>query len=165
MQWLWSLLYLFLWSHVVWWAFTLTFLSNTSILLPPSEQKSKLTKQQEDAFLFACLNYSDFTPKTQWPESARELYRPSDRRLSTKLLPTFADRGCHVIIVTDPYGRILGFLERGHYSLFQVAPQLYLRGWVDRRYSKISIKFNQATRRLNRDELHEWDQLTAPPEM
>jgi hypothetical protein len=30
---------------------------------------------------------------TQWPESASELYRPSDRRLSTKLVPTFADRG------------------------------------------------------------------------
>jgi hypothetical protein len=28
-----------------------------------------------------------------WPESTSELYRPSDRRLSTKLMPTFADRG------------------------------------------------------------------------
>jgi hypothetical protein len=26
------------------------------------------------------------------PESASELYRPSDRRLSAKLVPTFADR-------------------------------------------------------------------------
>jgi hypothetical protein len=31
-----------------------------------------------------------------------ELYRPSDRRLSGKWLPTFADRGCHVVSVTDP---------------------------------------------------------------
>jgi hypothetical protein len=30
--------------------------------------------------------------KTQWPEYASELYRPSDRRLSAKLVPTFADR-------------------------------------------------------------------------
>jgi hypothetical protein len=30
-------------------------------------------------------------------------------------LPTFADRGCHVVSVTDPYGRILGFLDRNHY--------------------------------------------------
>jgi CBS-domain-containing membrane protein len=66
--------------------------------------------------------------KTPWPESARELYRPSDRRLSAKLLPTFADRGCHVVSVTDPYGRILGFLDRSRYFFFQVAPQLYLRG-------------------------------------
>jgi hypothetical protein len=47
--------------------------------------------------------------KTPWPESVSELYRPSDRRLSAKLVPAFADRECHVIRVTDPYGRILGF--------------------------------------------------------
>jgi hypothetical protein len=29
---------------------------------------------------------------TPWPESASELYRPSDRRLSAKLVATFADR-------------------------------------------------------------------------
>jgi hypothetical protein len=27
--------------------------------------------------------------KTPWPQSASELYRPSDRRLSEKLVPTF----------------------------------------------------------------------------
>jgi hypothetical protein len=27
-------------------------------------------------------------------------------------VPTSADRGCHVVSVTDPYGRILGFLDR-----------------------------------------------------
>jgi hypothetical protein len=26
-----------------------------------------------------------------------------------------ADRGCHVVSVTDPYGRILGFLDRSRY--------------------------------------------------
>jgi hypothetical protein len=30
-------------------------------------------------------------------------------------LPTCADRGCHVVSVTDPYGRILGFLDRSRY--------------------------------------------------
>jgi hypothetical protein len=49
--------------------------------------------------------------KTPWSESASELYRPSDRRLSAKLVPIFADRGCHVVGVKDPYGRILGFLD------------------------------------------------------
>jgi hypothetical protein len=53
--------------------------------------------------------------KTPWSESANELYRPSDRRLSAKWLPTFADRRCHVVSVTDPYGRILGFLDRSRY--------------------------------------------------
>jgi hypothetical protein len=44
-------------------------------------------------------------------ESASELYRPSDRRLSAKLVPTFPEvRRCHVVSMTDPYGRILGFL-------------------------------------------------------
>jgi hypothetical protein len=46
--------------------------------------------------------------QTPWSESARELYPPSDRRLSAKWLPTFVDKGCHVVSVTDPYGRILG---------------------------------------------------------
>jgi hypothetical protein len=46
------------------------------------------------------------TLKTPWPESASELYRPRDRRLSAKLVLTFADRGCHVVSVTDPNGRI-----------------------------------------------------------
>jgi hypothetical protein len=34
--------------------------------------------------------------------SASELYRPSDRRLSAKLVSTFADRWCRVISATDP---------------------------------------------------------------
>jgi hypothetical protein len=71
------------------------------------------------------LDYKKITP---WPESARELYLPGDRSLSAKLEPTFADRECHVISVTDPYGRILGFLGRSRYFFFQVAPQLYSRG-------------------------------------
>jgi CBS-domain-containing membrane protein len=53
--------------------------------------------------------------QTPWSKSASELYRPSDRRLSAKLVPTFADRGCHVVSVTDSYGHILGFLDRSRY--------------------------------------------------
>jgi hypothetical protein len=36
-----------------------------------------------------------------------------------------------VVSVTDPYGRILGFLDRSRYFFFQIALQLYSRGWVD----------------------------------
>jgi hypothetical protein len=43
-----------------------------------------------------------------------------------------AERGCHVVSLTDPYGRILGFLDRSRYFFFQVAPQLYSRVWVNR---------------------------------
>jgi hypothetical protein len=49
-----------------------------------------------------------------WPESANELYRQSDHLLSVKLVPTFADRGCHAVSVTNPYGRILDFLDQKH---------------------------------------------------
>jgi hypothetical protein len=47
--------------------------------------------------------------------------KQADRRLSAKLVSTFAKRGCHVVSVTDPYGSVLGFLH------LQVAPQLYSR--------------------------------------
>jgi hypothetical protein len=39
-----------------------------------------------------------------------------------------ADIGCHVVTGTDPYGRILGFLDRSRFFFIQVAPQLYSRG-------------------------------------
>jgi hypothetical protein len=65
---------------------------------------------------------------TQWPQAASKLYRPSDSRLSAKLVSTFADIGCHVVSMTDPYGRILAFLDRSPYFFFQVAPQLCSRG-------------------------------------
>jgi hypothetical protein len=32
-----------------------------------------------------------------------------------RLVPTFAGRWCHVVSVTDPYGRVLGLLDRSHY--------------------------------------------------
>jgi hypothetical protein len=59
--------------------------------------------------------------------SVSELYRPSARRLSVKLLPPFADRGYRVVSSTDPYSRILGFLDRNRCYFFQVAPQLHSR--------------------------------------
>jgi hypothetical protein len=44
-----------------------------------------------------------------------------------KLATTFRARGCHVVSVTDPYGRILGFLERSRYYFFKATPPLHLR--------------------------------------
>jgi hypothetical protein len=55
-------------------------------------------QEESEAHSKALRGYSK---KTAWPESASELCRPSDRRLSAKLVPTFADRGCHVVSVTD----------------------------------------------------------------
>jgi hypothetical protein len=75
--------------------------------------------------------FSFLTKQTPWPESASELYRPSDRHFSSKLVPTFADGECHLVSVAVPYGRILGFLDWSRYFFFQVTPQLYSRDRVD----------------------------------
>jgi hypothetical protein len=81
--------------------------------------------------LLGLLHPEDGGSKTPWPESTSKLYRLSDRRLSAKLVPTFADRGCQVVSVTDPYSRILDSPDRSRYFSFQVAPKLYSRNWVD----------------------------------
>jgi hypothetical protein len=67
---------------------------------------------------------SHYTKKTPWSKYASKLYQLSDRRLLVKLVPTYVDRGCHVVSVTDPHGHILRFLDQRRYFFFQVAPQL-----------------------------------------
>jgi hypothetical protein len=60
----------------------------------------------------------------------RELYRPSDRRLSAKLVPTLADRGCRVVSATKPPQLLISvFLDRSRYFL-EIAPKLSSQGWV-----------------------------------
>jgi hypothetical protein len=52
-----------------------------------------------------------------------------ERTIPTERLPTFADRGYHVVVsVMGPYGNVHGFLDRSRYFFFQVAPQLYSQG-------------------------------------
>jgi CBS-domain-containing membrane protein len=47
---------------------------------------------------------------------ARERTIPTERQpLVGELIAKFADRGCHVVSVTDPYGSILGLLDRSRY--------------------------------------------------
>jgi hypothetical protein len=60
-------------------------------------------------------------------ESVSELFTERSP-LVGEVSATFADGGCHVVSMTYPYGRILGFLHWSRYSVFQVAPQLYSRG-------------------------------------
>jgi hypothetical protein len=77
-----------------------------------------------------CSDTSDNAPqysllrgqnRTPWSESASELYRPSDRRLSAKLMSTFADREVSRSQRDgSPYGRNLGFLDLCRYFLLQV---------------------------------------------
>jgi hypothetical protein len=46
-----------------------------------------------------------------------------ERTISTERPPLVCE-----VSATDPYGLIVGFLDRSHYFLLQVAPQLYSRG-------------------------------------
>jgi hypothetical protein len=46
----------------------------------------------------------------------RERTVPTERPpLVGEVIAKFADRGCQVVSVTDPYGRIFGFLDRSRY--------------------------------------------------
>jgi hypothetical protein len=62
-----------------------------------------------------------------------------ERTIPTERLPLVDEvgtnflriEGCRVVSVTDPYGHILGFLDRSSCFFFQVAPQFYSRGWVN----------------------------------
>jgi hypothetical protein len=63
--------------------------------------------------------------------SANELYRPSDRRLSAKLVPSFANRGVRCVQCNGSPWPCSQFLDRSLYFLFQISPQLYSRDWVD----------------------------------
>jgi hypothetical protein len=81
-------------------------------------------------FIFQCEIVEKKKKKTPCSESASELYRMSDRRLSAKWLPTFSDRGvphgqCDGSL--RPYSR---FSRQEPLLFYQVAHQLYSRGWV-----------------------------------
>jgi hypothetical protein len=56
--------------------------------------------------------------KTPFAVQINIIIKLSDHRLSANLVPTFADIGCHVVSVMDPFGRILRFLDRSRYFFF-----------------------------------------------
>jgi hypothetical protein len=76
--------------------------------------------------IMVILVYERNKKETPCLESGSELYRLSDRRMSAKLVPTFADRECHVVSVTDPYGRILRFIDWSRYLLFSSSSTVVL---------------------------------------
>jgi hypothetical protein len=98
------------------------------LLWPCTDGRFKPFSVFQEMVLEVCYLKKERAP---WLESANELYWPSDRRLSAKLVTNFVDGGCQVVRVTHTYSRILNFLDRKRYFFFQVAPQLYYRGWVD----------------------------------
>jgi hypothetical protein len=106
-------------------------LPELQMLTPEHSVRNKVTSQHFSKI----ASYKMTVFFTYWyqgvPCGLSWLYWPSNLRLSAKLVPAFADRGCYMISTMDHYGRILGFLDRSCYLFFQVAPQLYTRGWVD----------------------------------
>jgi hypothetical protein len=85
-------------------------LSDAMVRKLPTETNVKTTKllMERCQKIFTSLNVDpDTKQKTQTLGlySASILYRPSDRRLSAKLVPTLADRGCRVVSATNPHGR------------------------------------------------------------
>jgi hypothetical protein len=81
--------------------------------------------------LLATFSHAIKKKQNSVPGSASELHRLSDCLMSAKSMPTFEDRGCHMVNMMDPYSHIHCFLDWSHYFFFQVASQLYSRGWVD----------------------------------
>jgi hypothetical protein len=71
---------------------------------------------------------------TPWPESAIEVFRPSGRSLSAKLVPTFAIREVsRSLRAVDPYGCNLEFLDRNRYFFFSSSSSVVLTGLSGRR--------------------------------
>jgi hypothetical protein len=54
-------------------------------------------------------------------------YTDRERRMSVKLVSTFAERGCHVVSTADPYGHNLGFLDRNRYFFPSSSSSVVLR--------------------------------------
>jgi hypothetical protein len=88
---------------------------------------------QETVFLLMQCPVAQFSPgRTVWFRNNIAEEDP-EARVRFPVLPEKkywgwnGDRGCHVVSVTDPYGRILDFLDKP-LLFYQVAPQLYSRG-------------------------------------
>jgi hypothetical protein len=108
--------------HIVWHV-----LSQISYLLPFNPISCKMLN-------FHANNTLRFIVIPPYPLCIFMAQKNSVASIPKRSIPTevsanfFVDRGCHVISVTNPYGRILIFLDRSRYYFFQVAPQLYSQG-------------------------------------
>jgi hypothetical protein len=62
-------------------------------------------------------NPTTATKKKSYMVWVRERTIPTERPPLVRevIAKFFADRGCYVVSVTDPYGRILGFLDSSRY--------------------------------------------------
>jgi hypothetical protein len=69
--------------------------------------------------IYIKLNTTTYLIKTNSMALASKLYRPSDRRLSAKLVPTLADRGVAWLAHWIPRAVNFGFLDRNRYFPFK----------------------------------------------
>jgi hypothetical protein len=68
--------------------------------------------QRRSYFLLKKTKLHGLSPRANYTDRATAACRRSDCQ------PFFADIGCQVVSVTNPYGRILGFLDRSRYFFF-----------------------------------------------
>jgi hypothetical protein len=79
--------------------------TNTQIaIFKESYPEDKLTEDDQNHIVEE-LGRLFHNKKTKQKKTNFVAYRPSDRRLSAKLVPTLADRGCRAVSATDPHGR------------------------------------------------------------
>jgi hypothetical protein len=92
-----------------------------------------MVMSMEPAFTsYSCLFRNSLRLSASNTFIVRERTIPTERPpLAGKVSANFVGTACHVISLTDPYSSVLDFLDRNWYFFFQVAPQLYSRGWVD----------------------------------
>jgi hypothetical protein len=76
--------------------------------MPRYQQEHKSTPPEFGKPRLKKVKLHGLSPRANYTNRATAARRRSDCQL-------FADRGCHVVSVTDLYGRILGFLDRSRY--------------------------------------------------
>jgi hypothetical protein len=73
---------------------------------------------------FFSLNY--VAKRTTCLQSARTIPIERQPLVGEVIANFFADRVCHVVSVTDPYGHILGFLDRSRYTFLSSSSSVVL---------------------------------------
>jgi hypothetical protein len=96
-----SIMYLCAWKKIT--NINNDWLSNVTHFITTNSAPSYYTKQSKaiSSLHEASLKYTN-KQTNYWPESASQLYQPSYCRLSAKLVPAFADIGCHMVSVRIP---------------------------------------------------------------
>jgi hypothetical protein len=97
---------------------------NQSKSASPKDWQSEQRRYLGDALGTTCICLRANIPQQIYDKTQvsciRKRTMPTERQLfSAKLMPTSADKGCHVVSVTYPYGRILGFVDLSRYYFFQ----------------------------------------------